>query len=159
MIQRLALAALITLSFGCASVPMATPQKDSAAKAFATNPDLASVYIYRNESIGAGVTMDVAIDGQPLGQTAAETFLYTELTPGKYTLTSEAENTDELILNLKAGQLYFIWQEVTWGWLYAQNELQTVDAPTGKRGVRQCKLAISKDTGASPRPASPTPET
>jgi hypothetical protein len=36
---------------GCASVPMAPPAADSAAKVFKTDPSKANVYIYRNETL------------------------------------------------------------------------------------------------------------
>ncbi len=42
--------------------------------------DKAALYIFRNEGMGAGVKMDVLIDGAPVGQTAALTFIYSRKT-------------------------------------------------------------------------------
>lgn len=46
----LVLAALAILS-GCATVPMASPEKDMQAKTFAVKPDKSTIYIYRNERL------------------------------------------------------------------------------------------------------------
>ena len=135
-------AALLVLS-GCASVPMADTQQDHALKAFTAKPDVAEVYIYRNETMGAAVRMNVAVDGKPLGQTAAKTFLYTEVAPGRHTITSSAENTDTLELDAQAGKLYYIWQEVKMGLLYARTKLHLVDKIEGQAGVLDTQLASS----------------
>ena len=76
---------------GCASVPMGDPARDLTLKQFEVAPDKAGVYIYRNELIGRAVKMDVEVDGKPIGQTAAQSYLYRELTPGKHTVTAKAE--------------------------------------------------------------------
>ncbi|MEJ2762506.1 DUF2846 domain-containing protein [Photobacterium sp. MCCC 1A19761] len=141
--RLLAAAGLALVMTGCASVEMADSAQDAQLKTFQTNPDVAGVYIYRNEGLGAAVTMDVAVNGQPLGQTAAHTYLYAELPEGKHTIQSEAENTSELELDVKKGRLYYIWQEVKMGIMYARNKLQLVDENTGQQGVKESKLAVS----------------
>ena len=44
-------------------------------KTFSIAPNKSGVYIYRNESMGAAIKMDVQIEGTPIGQTAANTYL------------------------------------------------------------------------------------
>ena len=105
----LLIAAFSTLA-GCASVPMGDAQQDAALKTFVVPKGKSGLYIYRNESIGGAITMDVAVNGNPIGQTGAKTFLYKELAPGKYTITSKAENTDKLVVDAKPGRAYFVWQ-------------------------------------------------
>lgn len=133
-------AALLVLS-GCASVPMGDKKQDAALKNFTAKPDVAGVYIYRNETIGAAVRMDVEVDGKPLGQTAAKTYFYTEVAPGKHTVTSKAENTDRLELDAQAGKLYYIWQEVKMGIMFARTKLHLVGDAEGKTGVIETQLA------------------
>ncbi|MDO8789898.1 MAG: DUF2846 domain-containing protein [Sulfuritalea sp.] len=128
---------------GCASVPMGDPKKDAQAKTFAVAKDKAGIYIYRNESMGAAVRMDVAIDNQIVGQTAANTYFYKEVTPGKHIVSSTAENTDTLEVEVKPGKLAFIWQEVKMGLLYARNMLHLVSEEEGKKGVLETNLAAS----------------
>ena len=80
--SRLSAALLLSLALvGCASVPMGDPKQDSAAKTFQVPADKAGIYVYRNETIGAAVKMDVIIDGQNIGETAAKTFFYKEVVP------------------------------------------------------------------------------
>lgn len=142
---RLISAAVVALALtGCASVPMGDAKQDAALKTFAVPADKAGIYVYRNESMGAAVKMDVSIDGTPLGQTAANTYLYKEVAPGKHVVSSSAENTETLEVDAKPGTLVYIWQEVKMGVLYARNKLHLVSEADGKKGVTETKLAASK---------------
>lgn len=144
MKKFIALAAVTFSLVGCASVNMGDAKQDASAKKFAAPKDNTAVYIYRNESIGAAVKMDVELDGKPIGQTAAKTFLYKEVAPGKHTLISKAENTDSLEIDAKPGALLYIWQEVKMGVLYARTKLHLVDATQGQKGVLETQLADTK---------------
>lgn len=144
MLKKMMMAAGLGLALtmtGCASVKMASPAADAQAKQFASKPSVAGIYVYRNESMGAAVKMDVAIDGKPLGQTAAKTYLYTEVPAGQHKLTSKTENTSELTLDVVAGKLYYVWQEVKMGAMSARSKLQLVDDAAGQKGVGESKLA------------------
>lgn len=145
MLRKYALlAAVVTSLVGCASVPMGDATKDAALKTFVGKPDVAGVYIYRNESMGGAVRMDVDVDGKPLGQTAAKTYFYTEVAPGKHVVTSKSENTDSVQLDALPGKLYYIWQEVKMGVLYARTKLHLVDEAEGRKGVLETQLAASR---------------
>ena len=143
--KKLISIAVISLAIsGCASVPMGDPKQDAALKTFKVAPDKAGIYIYRNESMGAAVKMDVAVDGQPIGQTAANTYLFKEVTPGKHTVSSSAENTDTLEVDVKQGTLAYLWHEVKRGVLYARTKLHLVSEVEGKKGVQETSLAVMK---------------
>ncbi len=143
--KSLVTVAAIALSLvGCASVNMGDAKQDAALKTFATPIDTAGVYIYRNESMGAAIKMDVELDGRAIGQTAANTYLYKEVTPGKHTFTSKAENDSSIEVDAKPGTLLYIWQEVKMGLLGARSKLQLVDQTVGKKGVQETKLAETK---------------
>ena len=145
MLRKFALISFVSATLvGCASVPMGDAQKDAELKSFMPKPEVAGLYIYRNESIGAAVKMDVEIDGQPIGQTAAKTYFYKEVSPGKHTITSKSENTDTIEVDTVAGKLYYIWQEVKMGLLYARTKLTLMGEEEGKKGVRESQLAVSK---------------
>lgn len=128
------------LSTGCASVQMASPEKDVAAKTFAVNPDKANIYVYRNETMGAAVKMPVALNGKLVGDTASKTYMRLEVPPGSHTLVSKTENDSVLSVKAEAGKNYFVWQEVKMGMFAARSALQLVDDTTGKTGVQECKL-------------------
>lgn len=143
MKKLIAVAAVAIALAGCASVPMGDAKMDAQAKTFVAPQDKTGLYIYRNESMGAVAKMTVAIDGQTVGQTAAKTFIYKEVPPGKHVITSSAENTDTLEIDAKPGTLAFIWQEVKMGILSARSKLHLVTAEEGKKGVGETKLVNS----------------
>ena len=144
MKSLIAVAALALSLVGCASVNMGDAKQDAALKTFAVPKDKAGVYIYRNESMGAAIKMSVELDGKAIGQTAANTYLYKEVTPGKHTFTSKAENDSSIDVDAKPGTLLYIWQEVKMGLLGARSKLQLVDQAQGQKGVQETKLAETK---------------
>lgn len=137
-------AAIIMLLTGCAvSVPMASIEQDAKAKEFSPTQNKASLYIYRNESIGMAIPMTVSVNGKTLGQTAAQTYFWLNVTPGKYNVQSHTENLSNLSLSLEAGRNYFVWQEVKIGMLTPKSLLQRVDDNAGHAGVTESKLIAS----------------
>lgn len=126
---------------GCATVPMGDPAQDAALKNFSAKPGVAGLYVYRNESLGAIAKMTVTIDKKIVGQTAANTYLYNEVPPGKHVIGSVAENTDTLEVSTVAGKLYFIWQEVKMGVWAPRTKLHLMSEEEGKKGVLETKLA------------------
>lgn len=141
--KQIILLAVVTFTLiGCASVPMGSPQENARLKTFSPMPeDKAGIYVYRNETFGAAVKMDVEIDGRHIGQTAAETYLYKEVTPGTHTVTSRAENDDSVVVDAKQGTLSYVWQEVKMGLLYARTKLHLVSDSEGRKGVLESNLA------------------
>jgi hypothetical protein len=140
-IVHLALAATVVSISACASVPMAPESFNAYAKSVSLPPpDRAHIYVYRNESFGGAVKMDLRLDGQPAGTTVANTFALLPVRPGPHTLVSDAENTSELRFSVLGGQVVFVWQEAKFGVLYARNQLQFVDPAQGVAGVRECNL-------------------
>lgn len=132
--------AAFMLLTGCASVQMASPDKDFAAKSFAVKAEKANIYVYRNESMGAAIKMPVLMDSKLIGDTAAKTYIKLEVLPGDYTMISKAENDSTLQLRTEAGKNYFVWQEVKMGMFAARSSLQLVDESTGRAGVQECKM-------------------
>ncbi|PPA03627.1 hypothetical protein C4E44_13250 [Pseudomonas sp. MWU12-2312b] len=135
-----ALLALAALTAGCASVKMADDSQDAQAKTFQVTPGKANIYVYRNESMGAGVKMPVTLNGKPVGETVAKSYLMLAVPAGQQTLVSSAENDSELKLTAEPGKNYFVWQEVKMGFIKARNGLQVVDDKTGRAGVTESKL-------------------
>lgn len=139
----LTISALIASLAGCASVPMSSLDKDATAKNFSTQPDKASLFIYRNENFGAAVPVTVSVNGKTLGQTAAMTYFHLNIVPGKYTISSHAEDVSLLGLDVDAGKNYFVWQEIKMGMWSARSKLQQVDEIKGRAGVTESKLIAS----------------
>jgi len=128
------------LAAGCASVPMASMESDTAAKNFAPKSGKANVYVYRNESFGAAIKMPVMLDARNVGATAAKTYMLLEVEPGPHTVLSNTENSPTVTFTAVAGRNYFVWQEVKMGAMSARSALHLVSEATGKAGVAECKL-------------------
>ena len=144
MFKLIAALALSLALIGCASVPMGDVKQDAALKTFQVPADKAGIYVFRNESMGAAVKMDVIIDGQNIGETAAKTFMYREVAPGKHTVASKAENTDTIDVEIAPGKAAYIWQEVKMGFMFARTQLHLVSEEEGKKGVLETKLATGR---------------
>lgn len=132
--------AAVILSTGCASVQMASSEKDAAAKTFAVKADKANIYVYRNETMGAAIKMPVALNGKLIGDTASKTYIKLEVPPGDHQLLSKTENDSVVSVKAQPGKNYFVWQEVKMGMFAARSALQLVDDATGKAAVQECKL-------------------
>lgn len=128
---------------GCASVNKAAPELDLAAKKFEKKPDVSQVYVYRNETLGAALSMPVTVDGKLAGTSGPNSFFKFILPEGEHTLTSQG---DESVLNLKTekGEIYYVWQEVKMGAFSGGSHLQLVDEAIGKKGVSECVLIESE---------------
>src|SRR5688572_1596725 len=144
MIRVFATTMMAVALVGCASVPMGDPARDAQLKTFQVAPGKAGVYVYRSESIGAAMKMDVELDGAPLGQTGAKTYLYKDITPGKHTVVSKAQNTDSIEFDAKPGSLTYVWQEVKMGVMSARTKLHVATEAEGKKGVTASNLAVSQ---------------
>lgn len=121
-------------------------KQDVVLKNFNTPKDKekAGVYIYRNETFGAAIKMHVRLDDKVLGSTAANTYLYKEVDPGRHIISSEAENTDTLTIDAIKGKLIYIWQEVKMGMWSARSKLHLVDEEEGRKGVLESNLAETR---------------
>ena len=135
---------------GCAAtVPMASLDEDFAKKKFAKpSKGNAAVYIYRNSNLGFALKKGVYIDGVMLGETAAMTYFYKEIKPGKHTISTESEfGNNDLVLKAVKGKNYFVNQYIKMGFFVGGANLELVSTETGKSGVRQCKLAKEVGNG------------
>lgn len=128
------------LMSGCASVPMASTSADAQAKTFTPIPDKAVLYVYRNETMGAAIKMPLLVDGASVGDSAAHTYVRKELAPGQHTITSKTEKDSTLTIDMIAGKIYYVWQEVKMGMFSARSALHQVDAAKGQKGVEESKL-------------------
>lgn len=142
-IKRLFAVSIVMIASGCASINKAPVALDTEAKQFKTKPDIAQVYVYRNETLGAAISMPVTVDNQLAGNTGPNSFFKFDLKPGSHTFTSQGDGS-ELTVDTEVGKLYFIWQEVKVGMFSGGSKLQLVDPAKGMKGVSECTLIQSK---------------
>lgn len=144
--QRVAaLSAFVVAAFltGCASVPMATPEQDAAAKEFAAPAsDKAGLYVFRDSMFGSAIKKLVSLDGNPLFQSATKTYFYKEIAPGKHTLTTESEFGDNALeFVAEGGKLHFFRNYIKMGVIVGGANLEAVSEEEGKKGVLESSLA------------------
>jgi hypothetical protein len=128
---------------GCATVPMATDEEDSARKEFAPPPEeSAGLYVYRNSSFGGALKKSVYIDGKLIGESAPMTYFYLVVTPGEHVLSTESEFSDNsLEVTLQGGKNHFVRQYIKLGVFVGGANLEQVSEQEGREGVLECKLA------------------
>lgn len=140
------LCALITGALaGCASVPMASMEADSSAKQFLPGKGYSNIYLYRNETFGAAVSMTVSLDGKVMGRTGPQTYFLWEVAPGKHEIASHTENTARITIDAKEGRNHYVWQEVKMGMWQPGSQLQEMNEEEGRKGVLECKRATAGD--------------
>jgi hypothetical protein len=143
LLQKFSVVLAVVLMTACASVKKAPEQDDAEAKLFKASPNVSHVYLYRNETLGAALSMPVTVDGKLAGTTGAKSYFKFNLPAGKHQFTSQG---DKSVLNLSTqnGEIYYVWQEVKMGAMSGGSKLQVVDKAKGQKGVLQSKL-ISSD--------------
>ena len=127
-------------SFACASVNLAEPDEDSAAKAFDVADGESNIYIFRSEDVILNTGVSIEVDGKPMGNTGPKTFILATVSPGKHTITATGENTDQLEVETASGENYFVWLEIRIGAFTNHGHLHLVNEDEGKKGVMASKL-------------------
>jgi hypothetical protein len=132
---------------GCSSVPMESKEKTNIAKKFsAPSQDTAGIYVYRKDTfVGAALKKDVWVGTDCVGQTAKGVFFYKEV-PGndKLEISTESEfSPNQLTIEAKNGELYFVEQYIKMGAFVGGADLQLANVDTGKSEVQRLAMAIS----------------
>ena len=139
-LARTAFSGALLVLCACASVPMASAERDLAAKKFEVPPDEAHLYVYRDETFGAAIKLPVLVDGRHVGDTAPHTFLLVPVVVGPHVVVSKSEVDSELRFTAANGKAYFVWQEVKFGVFAARSELHLMKGKQGRAAVATCSL-------------------
>ena len=138
----IAIFALTFILAGCASVDLENKEQSEAAKIFKQpDPDKAGIYVYRPSTIaGDGMRLDVYLDGDCLGATGPNVFLYKEVPANIYhTVASESVvSPNELKVYISGGKNYFFRQTPTVeGLIYGiyTAKLAEVTESVGKKAI------------------------
>lgn len=140
--KKLILLFISLFLIGCAGGPKATQEQDTQAKKFiAPTDNTANLYIYRNESFGGAINMDILIDNVRIATTGPDTYIMANLEAGKHKIEGvAAEGTSILNVDLQPNTNKFVWQEVKMGVFAARNLLKEVSEKEGKAGVLESQL-------------------
>lgn len=136
---------LTSILASCANVSNAPEELSREAKGFETLEDRGSVYLYRTgRAVGAAVQLMVKVNGNDAGGTGPSSFFKWDLTPGLYTfMSSTAESSASIQLDVKAGENYFIRQDARLGLSAGRVTMKSVDKNQGMKEVKSCKLLVS----------------
>jgi hypothetical protein len=137
---------LLTIAFGCASVPMTDTSADTQAKQFQPTSGMASVYFVR-QSNGFGDTLDeyIHVDGQSVGAVAPNTYILLNVPPGHHTITVEGPtNSEQTQLDATAGNLYFYSVSIKWaGPMIRHRHIEAMSDADGRAAVASTKRAVT----------------
>ena len=123
---------------GCAH--LAPPDADTLAKLMQPVPSKAVIFVIRNEPASAPWRMKVVMDGQDMGSTSANTYFRWVVEPGRHLVVSDTENDTAVVVDAQAGQIYYIWQDVSTGFFRPRADLRFVDRQTAEVALRSCYL-------------------
>ena len=143
---RLLIISLIVLNLiSCANVSKAPEQQSVEAMEFQAPEGRGTVYLYRTgRAVGAAGQLLVKVNGQDAGGTGPGTFFKWDVKPGIYTfLSSTAESSVTVQLDVKAGEVYFIRQDARIGLSAGRVTMKQVDSAQGMTEVKNCKLLVS----------------
>lgn len=134
---------LVSFISGCANLPSVDVMKaETASYQLPQLPqaEKAIVYIVRPSGLGGLVRFNVFVDdheeASEMGYTRSSQYIYFHLKPGVHKIYSKAENWAETEVTAKAGDIIFIQQEPTIGFIMAQNSIFKVDDYVGKYHVK-----------------------
>ncbi|MBT3236951.1 MAG: DUF2846 domain-containing protein [Bdellovibrionales bacterium] len=99
----------------------------------------AMVYVVRPSGIGSLVRFNVFLDDRKddseMGWTRGGQHIYFYVQPGTHTISSKAENWDEIKVTAKSGSVVYIRQDPSMGFIMARNSLVKIDEIEGKYHV------------------------
>lgn len=138
---------LVLLFAGCATLPPPAEMKKDIVNF--TLPKLpedgkAIVYVVRPSSVGGLIRFNVYIDDKEavseMGFTRGSQYMYFNLMPGDHQILSLAENWAEANVSAKAGDIIFIQQDASMGFLMARNSIAKIQDYEGKYHVKHLEL-------------------
>lgn len=143
LFQVAAIAVSAAVLGGCATGP--SPDEMKAAIAGFQLPKLpepgkAIVYVVRPSGLGGLIRFNVFLNDQEanseMGYTRGSQYIYFNVPPGDHKIMSKAENWAETLVNVKAGDIIFIQQETSMGFIMARNSLSMLEEVPGKYHVK-----------------------
>ncbi|WP_434778890.1 DUF2846 domain-containing protein [Neisseria sp. Ec49-e6-T10] len=124
----------------------APKELEKLAKEFSVSTDKAVVYVFRDQFIAMLKALPIMINQQELAWIKGKTFARFELPEGEYTVSGHKMCKEPLVIQVKAGQVVFLEQEIVTGALkgsYTYNLL--TDEQDAKNRIKWCKLVVSSD--------------
>ncbi len=135
--------AFALLLSACATIPLAPPEEDQAAKAMAPEEGRALIYVCRKGSYGAFVLYPVWVNRQLIGELAADTYFVLDVPPGIYTVRMGSGPAGvQTVVNAEEGQANWVVRSA--GGLpgfYRRWGITAMPEKEGREALEECKLA------------------
>jgi len=132
---------------GCATAPSPEMMKQEIATFQVPKlpgPGQAMVYVVRPYSEGTLIRFNVFVDNQEaaseVGYTRGNQYIYFSLSPGNHKIYSKAENWADAGVSVKAGDIVYIKQEPSMGFIMARNTIYKIEDYEGKYYVKTLEL-------------------
>ena len=97
--------------------------------------------------MAAAIPMEIRDNDEFIGETGPNSYLSWERDPGEARITGKAENKAWIDIDVAAGKVYYIWQKIKMGIIFARNKLEVVEKETVKKYLD--KMKPPKVTGMS----------
>jgi len=130
---------LLLLS-SCAVVPLAEESADTDAKKFTAPSDKSRIYLFRDETFGAALTVPITLDSQLMGQTGPHIYFVWDVEPGRHIISCLGQEIRTVEIFPKKGGTVFIKQEMLMGTAGTHCSVYEVSEDQGKVGVLDGKL-------------------
>ena len=135
VISQIAAAILLSTAIGCA------PTLDQVYKKVEVMPsNKALVYIYRPSGMGAAIYYDVKANGKVVTTLYSGSYYPYVADPGEIEFSAKTEASDEVTIDTKASQTYFLRGSVGMGFFIGHPHLTLVPAEEAEKEIVDCKL-------------------
>lgn len=136
-------AALLFVSGCAATVELAAPMQDDAAKTFVAPDGKANIYVTReNQFKGSAILFQIVVDGRVKGGIAPGTYHLVSVDPGLHSVSvTTAENQSTEHVDAVAGQNYFFEVKPKMGWAAARAEVVPMSESEGRAAITENAMA------------------
>jgi hypothetical protein len=142
-------AILVVFLAGCAAtVELAAPEEDLAAKRFITEEGKANIYVTREDQFtGSAVLFQLVVDQHVIGGIAPGTYHMIPVEPGHHSISvTTAENQSIEEVNAEASHSYFFEVKPQMGWFAARAEVDPLSEEEGRAAIAENALAEGIDS-------------
>ena len=112
--------------------PAAELAAETQARLYQPVPEKSVIYLLRDRGDIWRFEIKVQLDGKGMGATEPNTYFRWEVPPGRHVIVSETVPPAVLELNTQPGGLYYVWQDINFGFLRVASRLEQVDIYTAK---------------------------
>lgn len=141
---------LLTGCYTQTSVKDMIKDTESYQPPYIATPEKGLIYVVRPSSFYGIFKYNVFLDGKSdsnkIGYTRGNQYIYTYVDPGQHTITSTAENTASLTLDISAGETLYLSQDATFGFLFGRNNLNKINPVEGKYYIKHSQLGTLNQT-------------